>query len=37
MQAFRTGEREATVTDRIAKGFTDEEARAIAVWVSRKP
>ena len=25
MQAFRTGERPATVMDRIAKGFTDEE------------
>jgi cytochrome c553 len=37
MQAFRTGERKATVMDRIAKGFTDEETRAIAVWVSRQP
>jgi sulfide dehydrogenase cytochrome subunit len=37
MQAFRTGEREANVMDRIAKGFTDEETRAIAAWVSRKP
>ena len=34
MQAFRTGERSATVMDRIAKGFSDEEARAIAAWVS---
>ena len=34
MQAFRTGERSATVMDRIAKGFTDEETRAIAAWVS---
>src|SRR5215211_2170562 len=32
MQAFRTGERPATVMDRIAKGFTDEETRAIAAW-----
>ncbi|MXQ14527.1 c-type cytochrome [Microvirga makkahensis] len=36
MQAFRTGRREATVMDRIAKGFTDEETRAIAVWVSQQ-
>jgi cytochrome c553 len=36
MQAFRTGQRPATVMDRIAKGFTDEETRAIASWVSRQ-
>ena len=35
MQAFRTGARPATVMDRIAKGFTDEEIRAIATWVSQ--
>ena len=34
MQAFRTGERSATVMDRIAKGFSDGETRAIAAWVS---
>ena len=34
MRAFRTGERSATVMDRIAKGFSDEETRAIAAWVS---
>jgi sulfide dehydrogenase cytochrome subunit len=34
MQAFRTGERTATVMDRIAKGFSDEETRAIAAWMS---
>ena len=34
MQAFRTGERQATVMDRIAKGFSGEETRAIAAWVS---
>jgi cytochrome c553 len=32
MTDFRTGIREATVMDRIAKGFTDEETRAIAEW-----
>ena len=37
MQTFRTGERSATVMDRIARGFTDEETRAIAAWVSRQP
>ena len=36
MHAFRTGERSATVMDRIAKGFTDEETRAIAAWVSEQ-
>jgi sulfide dehydrogenase cytochrome subunit len=36
MQAFRTGARPATVMDRIAKGFTDEEIRAIATWVSQQ-
>jgi cytochrome subunit of sulfide dehydrogenase len=36
MQAFRTGVRPATVMDRIAKGFTDEEIRAIAAWASQQ-
>jgi cytochrome subunit of sulfide dehydrogenase len=34
MQAFRSGERAATVMDRIAKGFSDEEVRAIATWIA---
>jgi cytochrome c553 len=33
MRAFRTGERSATVMDRIAKGFSEEETRPIAAWV----
>ncbi|MEP9379892.1 cytochrome C [Aquabacter sp. CN5-332] len=33
MQAFRSGARPATVMDRIAKGFSDEETRAIADWL----
>jgi cytochrome c553 len=33
MQAFRAGERPATVMDRIAKGFSDDEVRAIAAWL----
>ena len=32
MQDFRSGQRPATVMDRIAKGFTDAEIQAIAVW-----
>jgi sulfide dehydrogenase cytochrome subunit len=32
MQAFRSGKRPSTVMDRIAKGFSDEEVRAIAQW-----
>lgn len=34
MRAFRTGERPATVMNRIAKGFSDEESRAIALWLA---
>lgn len=34
MAAFRGGRRPATVMDRIARGFTDEESRVIAVWVA---
>ena len=32
MQAFRSGQKPATVMDRIAKGFTDDEIQAIAAW-----
>jgi cytochrome subunit of sulfide dehydrogenase len=32
MQAFRSGQRPSTVMDRIAKGFTDDEVKAIAAW-----
>jgi cytochrome subunit of sulfide dehydrogenase len=32
MQAFRAGQRPATVMDRIAKGFSDAEIQAIAAW-----
>jgi cytochrome c553 len=34
MRAYRTGERPATVMDRIARGFTEAESRAIAAWVA---
>jgi sulfide dehydrogenase cytochrome subunit len=32
MRAFRTGERPATVMDRIAKGYSDAEIAALAAW-----
>src|SRR5687767_597459 len=32
MQEFRTGQRPGTIMDRIAKGFTDDEVKAIAAW-----
>src|ERR1043166_8146233 len=32
MAAFKSGERKGTIMDRIAKGFSDEETRAIATW-----
>jgi cytochrome c553 len=34
MQDFRSGQRPATVMDRIAKGFSDEEIQAIAAWLA---
>ena len=34
MLAFRSGERPTTVMGRIAKGFSDDEIRAIAVWLA---
>jgi cytochrome c553 len=37
MAAFRSGAREATVMDRIAEGFTDEETRAVADWLAALP
>jgi cytochrome c553 len=32
VQAFRSGQKPATVMDRISKGFTDDEIKAIADW-----
>src|SRR3954463_13049325 len=32
MTAFRTGKQPGTIMDRIAKGFSDDEIRAIAAW-----
>ena len=37
MQAFRTAARPATVMDRIAKGFSDDEVKAIAAWFGAQP
>jgi sulfide dehydrogenase cytochrome subunit len=34
MTGFRDGSLPATVMNRIAKGFTDEESRAIAAWLA---
>lgn len=34
LAAYRDGSREATVMDRIARGFTEEEGRAIAEWIA---
>jgi cytochrome c553 len=36
MEAFRSGSRQATVMDRIAKGFSEAETRAIADWFSAR-
>ena len=33
MEAFRSGQKPATVMDRIAKGFSEAEVRAIAAWL----
>ena len=32
MIEFKSGKRTGTIMDRIAKGFSDEEIRAIAAW-----
>ena len=34
MAGFRDGSRPATVMNRIAKGFTDDELRAVAAWLA---
>lgn len=35
MAEYRAGTRDATVMGRIAKGFTEDETRAIAAWLER--
>jgi cytochrome c553 len=37
LQEFRAGTRAATVMDRIAKGFTDDEIQALAAWFAAQP
>jgi sulfide dehydrogenase cytochrome subunit len=37
MLAYQSGERAPTVMDRIARGFTETEIRAIAAWVAAPP
>ena len=34
MRAFRSGARAGTLMNRIAKGFSEEEIRAVASWVA---
>jgi cytochrome subunit of sulfide dehydrogenase len=36
MEAFRSGQRQATVMDKIAKGFSDAEIQAIAAWYAEQ-
>jgi cytochrome subunit of sulfide dehydrogenase len=36
MQEFRGGQRPGTVMDRIAKGFSDDEVKAIAAWYAKQ-
>ena len=36
LASFRSGERAATVMNRIAPGFSDSETRAIAAWLSEQ-
>jgi cytochrome c553 len=36
MQAFKSGQRPATVMDRIAKGLADAEVEAIAAWYAQQ-
>lgn len=37
MQGYRSGKRPATVMDRIARGFSDDEIKAIAAWFGTQP
>ncbi|WP_247637149.1 c-type cytochrome [Methylobacterium sp. 37f] len=37
LNAYRSGERPASVMSRIAKGFSDAESQAIAAYLSRQP
>ena len=37
LRAFREGARPATIMNRLAKGFSDEESLAIAAWIGAQP
>ena len=37
VRAFRSGQRPATVMDRIAKGFSEAEIASIAAWYAALP
>jgi len=37
MLAYRDGTRAAVIMDRVARGFTDEEIHAMAVWFENQP
>lgn len=36
MHEYRSGRREATIMNRIAKGFSDDEIEAIAAWLGQQ-
>jgi sulfide dehydrogenase cytochrome subunit len=36
MTEFKAGKRQGTIMDRIAKGFSDEEIKAIAAWYAEQ-
>ena len=36
MEAFRSGQRPATIMDQIAKGFSEAEVQAIAAWYAEQ-
>jgi cytochrome subunit of sulfide dehydrogenase len=36
MEAFRSGQKQATVMDRLAKGFSEAEIQAIAAWYAEQ-
>ncbi len=36
MRDYRAGQRPATIMDRVAKGFTDDEIAAIAAWYAAR-
>ncbi|WP_153003491.1 c-type cytochrome [Thiomicrospira sp. WB1] len=37
MLAYRDGSRDAVIMDRVARGFTDEEIHAMAIWFEQQP